>query len=94
MTFFTVTISDTVDVPFPPKFEPGACDEATALAIAETIYAQYEKFPVHSAEANELWKRYEYIDMAAMEMSTAMAGYETWWDEIPGQQELLNLSRP
>ena len=75
-------VSDVTD-DFPDKFEPGCCDVATGIAIENSIYEAYDKVPVRSKLAKELWMRYEMVDQGVADMEKNGDGLETWWDKIP-----------
>ena len=95
MTYFTVMVADTTeDPPFPPYFEPGCCDPATGIVIAQSLYQIYHKTSLSDSFAEEIWMRYDFLDQAVEEMQEDYEGETPWWEKIPQPLSLKNSTRP
>ena len=84
-------VSDTTEVPFTDKYEPGCCDEATGIIIANNVYQAYNDAEKDTPLEQDLWLRYRSIDEAVAEMIEG-EGEVTWWDKIPQSKWILSNS--
>lgn len=82
-------VSDTNAEPFPEKYEPGCCDIATGIQIANMLYESYDRAPLNSALGEDLWSRYKLVDDAIVEMDDG-GGLVPWWDKFPSRPSVLN----